>query len=77
MLTNRISIFSPKNVQSNSAPTQVGKKISQTCIFSRHLRYVRCAEKCKPIPGIGKPFRGHALPFRPSVVILTPPERES
>ena len=26
MLTNRISIFSPKNVQSNSAPTQVGKK---------------------------------------------------
>lgn len=48
------------------------KKISETCIFSKHLTslYKNAEEKCKPIPSTDKPSGGHALPFSPGAMIV-------
>lgn len=73
MLTNRILVVSPKNVQSNSAPIQVEKKkISASYIFSKHHTslYKNAEEKCKPTPNIEKPSRGHVLPFPQDAMIV-------
>lgn len=65
MLTNRISIFSPKTVQCNSAPIPVGKKISKTCIFSMCLTflYKDTEKQCELIPGADKPSGATLFPF--------------
>ena len=46
MLTNRISVFSPKNVQSNSAPVQVEKNsLKLVFLAGILLHYIRMLRK--------------------------------